>query len=173
MHTDYYHKASPFHRVVNEHLGTVEKASRKEVYLMDSSSHELMMEPGSHDLMKLVHVNGMKMGLSDNQQYVKLFISGLPLIMELTIPGLKVFVWLLTNLKPKQDKVVLVPVKAAKDLGYKVTKPVHDGIKDLINHHIIARAYTGNRNAPAYWVNPTVIYNGNRRHLWDDAYHKK
>jgi hypothetical protein len=168
----YYHKTSPFHGVVNEQFGAVQKKSRKEVYLMDSSSHELVTEPGTHNLMKLVHVNGMRSELSDSQQYIKLFISALPLIGGLTSPGLKVFMWILANLKPKQDRVSLSPQKVAKELGYAVIKPVHDGVKDLINQKIIARAYTGNRNAPAYWINPTVVYNGNRRHLWDDKYHK-
>lgn len=165
MTSDYYHKSSPFQTAVNDLLAPVYKESRKEVYLMDRDSHELMMEPGSSDLMRFVHVKGMKAGLSDKQPYVKVFISGLPLLMKLSAPGLKVLVWILGNLKPKQDKIVLVPVKVAEELAYAVTKPVHDGVKDLMAQGIIARAYTGNRNAPAYWINPTVFYNGNRRHL--------
>lgn len=167
MNGSYYHKSNPFLVAVNEFLGEVHKERRREIYLMDRDSHELMTEPNSNDLMRFVHVKGMKTGLSDKQPYIKLFTSGLSMLMRLSAPGLKVFLWILGNAKPKQDLVVLVPVKVAEELGYAVTKPVHDGVKDLIACGVIARAYTGNRNQPAYWINPTVFYNGNRRHLYN------
>jgi len=172
MPIEYYHKISPFRKDVNNYLDAVRKETKRVVYLMDRDSHELIIEPGSSDLMRLVHVNGSKLSINDNQQYIKLFTSGLPLLKELSAPGLKVFIWILANLKPKQDLIILVPNKVAKELAYKITKPIHDGVKELINHQIIARAYTGNRNNPAYYINPAVIFNGNRRHLWDDKYHK-
>lgn len=170
---EYYHRENPFLEQVNGYLGKVEKESRKDVYLMDRASGDLMIEPDSGSLVKFIRVNGMKSGFNDKQPYIKLFTGGLEALMGLTGPGLKVFLWLLGNLKPKQDRVILVPVQVAKHLNYKSTKPIHDGIKDLMTSNIIARAYTGTRGTPAYWINPTVLYNGNRRNLWDNQFHNK
>ena len=158
----YYHKSNPFLGAVNEFMGEVHKEQRKEVFLMDSTSGEVLNEPGT----KLVYSRGVKSGLSDRQPYIKIFTSGLPALMKLTGPGTKVFLWIVGNIRPKQDRVILVPVKVAKELGYAVTKPVHDAVNDLITNQVIARAYTGNRNQPAYYINPTIFYNGNRRHLY-------
>lgn len=158
----YYHKSNPFLGSVNEFMGEVHKEQRKEVFLMDSSSGEVLHEPGT----RLVYSKGMKAGLSDRQPYIKIFTSGLESLMKLSGPGTKVFLWIVGNIKPKQDRVVLVPARVAKELGYSVTKPVHDAVNDLITNQVIARAYTGTRSQPAYWINPTIFYNGNRRHLY-------
>ena len=158
----YYHKSNPFLGSVNAFMGEVYKESRKEVYLLDSNSGEVLQEPGA----KLVYSNGMKAGLSDRQPYIKIFTSGLENLMKLTGPGTKVLIWIMKNVRPKQDRVILVPGVVSKELGYKNTKPVHDAVKDLITNGVIARAYTGNRNSPAYFINPTIFYNGNRRHLY-------
>jgi len=166
MTADYYHKTSPFLQAVNEHLEEVIKETRKEVYMMDRSNGELITETNGNPV-RLIRRQASMPAFTDKQQYIKLFTQGLPLLMELSAPGLKVFMWVLGHIKPKQDKVELNPGRVAAELNYVVTKPVHDGIKDLINQRIIARAYTGNRNVPAYWINPTVFYNGNRRHLFN------
>lgn len=166
MDNGYYHKSNPFLGAVNEFMGEVYKESRREVYLMDNTSGELLNNPGTQEYAKLVYTKGIKAGLSDKQPYIKIFTSGLQSLMKLSGPGTKVFLWIVGNVKPKQDKVILVPLKVASELGYAVTKPVHNAINDLIANGVIARAYTGNRNAPAYWINPTIFYNGNRRHLY-------
>lgn len=168
-----YHKVSPFAGQVNDHLEMVQKQSRKEVYLMDSASHELLADPKGGGLLKLMHMNGTKAGLSDGQQYIKLFITGLPLLMQLSSPGLRVFVWILSHIKPKQDHIILIPNKVSKEIGYAVNKPVHDGINDLLRRGVIARKYTGTRNAPGYWINPTIFFNGNRRHLFNETLKKE
>jgi hypothetical protein len=170
---EYYHKANPFLRQVNGYLGKADKEIRKDVYLMDSKSGDLITEPDSGNLVKMVRVNGIKTAFSDNQPYVKIFIEGLDVLMKLSGPGIKVLLWIIGSVKPKQDRIILVPAQVANKLEYKQTKPVHDGIKDLISNGIIARAYTGVRGTPAYWINPTILYNGNRRSLWDNQFHNK
>lgn len=167
MQGEYYHKISPFHAEVNEFLETELKEHRQQAYIMDVESYELVTEPDSKELMKIMHSTGIRETFKDRQPYVKMFIQGLPLLMKLSTPGLKVLLWILGNIKPKNDQIVLLPIRVAKELGYTVTKPVHDGVKDLIAQNIIVRAYTGDRNAPAYWINPTVFYNGNRKHLYN------
>lgn len=158
----YYHKSNPFLGSVNEFMGEVHKEQRKEVFLMDSSSGEVLHEPGS----RLVYSKGMKAGLSDRQPYIKIFTSGLESLMNLSGPAVKVLIWIMKNIKPKQDRVLLAPTKVAKELGYAGAKPVHDAVNDLITNQVIARAHTGSRSQPAYWINPTIFYNGNRRHLY-------
>jgi hypothetical protein len=94
----------------------------------------------------------------DEEQFAKIYLSNLSAFWELPKPAVRVFSYILTVLKPGQDRVLF---RMDKVLAYtKYTHRVHvaTGIGALINYGFIARSTYENE----YFINPMVFFNGNR-----------
>jgi hypothetical protein len=94
----------------------------------------------------------------DEKQFAKFYVSELERFYELNQSGRKVLSYLITKLKPNQDIVVLRIPECLEYTGYKHKKNVMDGIGNLIQNSVIARAKYENE----YFINPMVLFNGNR-----------
>lgn len=94
----------------------------------------------------------------DEKQFAKFYVNELERFYELSQAGRKVLSYLITRLKPNQDLVVLRIQECLEYTGYKHKKNVIEGIGNLIQNSVIARAKYENE----YFINPMVLFNGDR-----------
>ena len=104
----------------------------------------------------------------DAGQFVKIFTDKISHILDLSKSGHKLLTIIL-HLIQKQAMnrdVLFMPYKdaemEAKRLNTTMTKRTYDrAISDIIKHSILARHYSPNM----YFINPAIIYNGDRRKI--------
>lgn len=100
----------------------------------------------------------------DTKEYRKIYIEALDYIKLLSIPGLKLFCYILVVVKAKKDFVTLEREKIMEYCGYKAKSSYYDAILDLLEHKIIFRR-VGAENL--FFINVNFIFNGNREELVD------
>jgi len=122
--------------------------------------------PDGKDLVHVTGQNGNDIGHMqlvqhhkvDDDKFIKIYIHAIGIFHDLTKTGMRVFAYLISRLKPKQDKVHINLEECMAYTGFKQLKSIYHGLADLIKNKVIARGY----NEVTYFINPTVIFNGNR-----------
>jgi len=94
----------------------------------------------------------------DETRFVKLFLSELGALWDLSKAALKVFTYVMKELRVNADYIYLYTDDCMEHTGYKSERSVINGITELIEHNIIARSTRPNR----YFINPMIVFNGNR-----------
>jgi len=102
----------------------------------------------------------------DTAPYTKLFNEALPSIKDLTVPGLKVWCYILANLKPNKDYVLIKEKSCMAYCGYDGKSNYYKGLANLLEKNIIYRM-TGSESV--YFINVNFIFNGDRKKLIDDS----
>lgn len=74
----------------------------------------------------------------------------------LSCSGMVLFGYVVMHLGRNRDRIRLSPSVCCKAMGIS-RKTFYRGIGDLIRYNVIAR-----RSSAIYWVNPAIVYNGNR-----------
>ena len=94
----------------------------------------------------------------DRTQFIKVFKDSLKTILALSTTAQKVLWYIIDNV-PKEKPFVYLDYKECMDnVGFKTRKSVYDGVIELLEKGILTRS----SNSKKYWVNPLVIFNGNR-----------
>lgn len=96
----------------------------------------------------------------DSQKFVKVFDEGLERICNLSKKALKVLNYIIVNLKPNQDNVVIsIESEEIKHFtGYTSKASLYGGLAELIARGLIARSNSHNM----FFINPACIFNGRR-----------
>lgn len=103
-------------------------------------------------------VSTLKSTTIDAQPCVKVYKSALKDIMNLSSQGTRILFKVMDELQKKEDEVYLHPAKIAEEYGLKNTRDITEGIKELIEKDILARK----DKKHIYFVNPFMLFNGNR-----------
>jgi len=164
--SEIYHKENPFLDEIYKVVIPVTKRKRLRAVIMDSSTGQLISDATGYNVVTTKE--HLFPGYQDIQPYVKLYANQVSFLRRISIPAIHVFSYIIENLKCKQTNIVLEPTILAKELNYKTDRSIYNGILDLVKEKVIARAYTGKRATPTYWINPTFFYNGNRQNLLAD-----
>lgn len=94
----------------------------------------------------------------DEEKFTKLYLSQFSAFFDLGKQGLKVFGYIMNELKPNKDEFHFRLDKCQQYTNYKTKMSIYQGLAQLLECEIIARAdYDG-----YYFINPLVIFNGNR-----------
>jgi hypothetical protein len=94
----------------------------------------------------------------DEEQFSKIYLSEMHHLYGLKKTGLVALSYLLNKLEPNKDLVYIYPPDMMKFCNYKVKKTCYTGLKELIKAELIAPSLQ-----PGFWyINPRVIFNGNR-----------
>jgi hypothetical protein len=125
------------------------RAANKEVLhtVFNSSTGEVI---GHSAFMQMVEV--------DEKQFAKLYLSNMAAFWDLSKPAIRVFTYIMTVIKPNQDKFYFVAEDCMEYTDYKTRKPILEGLADLLANSIIARG----KHHSQYYINPMIIFNGNR-----------
>lgn len=94
----------------------------------------------------------------DEEKFIKMFTSEIKNLFNLSSAGIRVFGYVMSILKPNQDKVIIRTKECCKYTGYKAETPIRAGIGDLIKNGFLARTEYGEE----YYINPMLFFNGNR-----------
>lgn len=116
-------------------------------YVVNRESGEI---DGYSSFMRVVEV--------DQEQFTKLYTSELAAIWDLSKPGIRVLTYVMSALIPNRDTIIFDISKCMEFTQYKTENSVTSGLADLVEHGIIART----KNYWEYFINPMVVFNGNR-----------
>ncbi len=94
----------------------------------------------------------------DEQQFVKIYLSRFEAFFNLSQCSIRIFGYILNNLKPNQDMILFDIDKCKEYTKYKTVKPIYKGLTELIESEIVARS----KFEYVYYINPMIFFNGNR-----------
>lgn len=146
-------KENPFVEKAIEDIKIIKKTqvirpkNKDEIQLIVSSAGDV---EGHSAFMRYVEV--------EEDKFAKLYLSQFSAFWELSKPAIRVFGYIINNLKPKQDEFFLEMNKCLEYTEYKHPKDVLSGIANLIECGIIARSDSHFK----YFINPLVVFNGDR-----------
>jgi hypothetical protein len=116
-------------------------------------------------ILKAVDGNGEILGNSvfirnktvDTEEFTKFFLSGFKSFFDLKPASLKVFKFILKQLKPNRDDFYFFVEDCITDTGYSQAS-VFRALGELCKAKIIARG----RTEEQYYINPMCVFNGDR-----------
>lgn len=121
--------------------------NKDEIQMITSTDGEIT---GYSQFMRFIEV--------EEEKFAKLYLSQLASFWELTKPSIRVFSYILTVLKPKQDLFIFIMEDCLQYAGYSSERSVFEGLTGLIEANIIARS----NHHLKYYINPLVVFNGDR-----------
>ena len=93
----------------------------------------------------------------DEEKFTKFYLSGFQAFYDLKPSSIKVFGFILNLLKPNRDDFDFYAEDCINH--YKLSrKTIERALTELLNNGVIARG----RNEYQYFINPMVVFNGNR-----------
>lgn len=146
-------KENPFVEKAIQDIKIVKKTqvirpkNKDEIQLIVSSGGDV---EGHSAFMRYIEV--------DEEKFTKLYLSQFTSFWELSKSAIRVFGYIISILKPKQDEFFLEMNKCLEYTKYKHPKDVLSGISNLIECGIVARSDSHFK----YFINPLVIFNGDR-----------
>jgi hypothetical protein len=94
----------------------------------------------------------------DEEKFTKIFTSEIQSLFNLSSNAVKVFAYILSILRPNQDKVLIRIDDCKIFTGYKSESAIRTGLAILIKNNFIARTKYNDE----YFINPMIFFNGNR-----------
>lgn len=111
----------------------------------------------------------------DKEKFVKIFISKIRILFDLSLTGNKLFYIFLYSISDTvgKDRVYMnyeTAVKIAEKCDFNLSNPVfYRGMNELIEKRIIAKS----KSKYIYYINPRVIFNGDRAKFVEELRVKK
>jgi hypothetical protein len=162
MKNKIYHRENPFLYDMASSLPEKQYRVGNKVVIRDSDNPDKFVTDENGDILVVKGRGPVIKGPVDTKSYFKVFSDAVPMLMNLTRSGWEMFLYVALHLPPKKDKIYINAENARVYLNYKSTVSVHNGLSDLQSHKIISKAYSGKRGHLCFWINPDVIFNGNR-----------
>jgi hypothetical protein len=125
----------------------VAKASNKAMQVIVNSDGEIT---GHSQFLQYIEV--------DEERFTKLYLSQFAAFWELSKPAIRVFGYIMTIMKPGQDRFIFEMDKCLEHTKYVHRNHVISGLSALIECSIIART----KHDWQYYINPLVAFNGDR-----------
>jgi hypothetical protein len=127
---------------------------------------QIMRATNRDEIQMIVSSDGVVEGHSafmrfievDEDKFAKVYLSQFESFWELSKPAIRVFGYIINLVKPNQDVFFMRMDKALEYTKYTHANSVISGLTDLIEHGIVARGRYENE----YYINPLVLFNGNR-----------
>ena len=116
-------------------------------------------------ILKAIDDNGAILGntvfmrnrVVDSEQFAKFFFAGFKAFFDLKPASIKVFGYILKQLKPNQDSFRFYVEECCKETGY-VKMTIYRALGELCAADIIARG----KDERDFFINPMVVFNGDR-----------
>jgi hypothetical protein len=146
-------RENPFIEKAIEDIRIVKKTqvlkpkNRSEIQMIVSDHGEVQ---GYSQFLRFVEV--------EEAQFAKVYLAQFNAFWELSKAAIRVFGYIISILKPKQDSFILRMEACLTYTGYKHRKDVITGISSLIESGIIARSDYSDE----FFINPLVVFNGDR-----------
>jgi len=133
-------------------------------YIQPDADHEVVEDKNSGKVYGMYEIPKGKTIKTDNAIYSKLFRGNTDVLMGLAEPAAKMFYYITEYIGANKDEVCILQDDYLKFAGYKAKSRLtyYRGVEGLLKANIIARK-TGSQSC--YWINPNVLYNGDRTKL--------
>lgn len=140
-------KETPFHDGTKEslHIKMFNVGKTKEGRLVNTDTGELIE----------------KYAWADIEKPVKMYSGIVDKVMDLSTPGMKMFLYILANLGVNEEKVYISNSSAMLFCGYSRPKDVYKGMIELLDRGMLAKT----KEQYLYWVNPEYMFKGNKSKL--------
>jgi hypothetical protein len=144
---------------LNQTIEEITSSTTKRYKMATNQSESAILHAvDPHTGEKIGHTTFIKQIKVDQEQFVKIYLSRFSAFLGLNTQAMKVIDYILNQLKPDQDKFEFILDKCKKYTKYKSHTPIYIGMKSLLENKIIARGPIDS----VYYINPTVVFNGNR-----------
>lgn len=147
-------EVNPFAEKAIEEIQTV----RKQQIIRPTDKNEIHMIVNSQTGSVEGQTAFMRFIEVDEQRFAKIYLSQFSSFFDLSKSAIKVFGYILTVIPPKKDSFYFIMEECLKYTGYSTEKSVFEGLASLIENNIIARS----SNHVRYFINPLVVFNGDR-----------
>lgn len=127
---------------------------------------EIVANKETGEMYELVKV-ASQTTLADSRTFIKVYSESADTIKDFGIPALKLYCYILKNLKPNRDYVNIPSTDALNYCGYDSTSRAsyYKGIIELCEKQIIAPS---TKSSSEYWINCDLIFNGSRLKYYDE-----
>ena len=122
----------------------------------DKKAISLVVDPDSGQVIG--QTTFMRQIEVDEDKFTKLYLTQFRSFFDLTTAGIRVFGYIMTCMKPKNDMVYFDRDDCIAYTNYKSVESIYRGLTELLKAGIIARG----KNDNIYFVNPLIIWNGDR-----------
>lgn len=122
----------------------------------DQKAISLVIDPDSGEIVG--QTTFMRQIEVDEDKFTKLYLTQFQAFFDLTTAGIRVFGYVMTCMKPKNDMIYFDRDECMEYTKYKSVESVYRGLTELLNAGIIARG----KNDNVYFINPLIIWNGDR-----------
>ena len=146
-------KVNPFVEKAIEDIKIVQKRQ-----IIKSNSKSEIQAIVNNDGEVTGHTAFMRFIEVDEEKFTKFYLSQFEQFWELPKSAIRVFGYIMTKLKPKEDKFEFLIEECMEHSKYTSIQPIYTGLVSLCENNIIARGY----NEYTYFINPLVAFNGDR-----------
>lgn len=123
---------------------------------------ELVVDPNSGEMYTMKRVPKTAEEIHDPAVYTKVYQDQLELIIGLSPASMKIVMYMICNMRPLSDSIVLSIPDLMVALDIKSAVTIKNSIMELLDAGIIAQELGSNIK---FWINPNVFFNGNRVRL--------
>lgn len=94
----------------------------------------------------------------DEEEFIKFYLRDFRVFFGLSEKAMRVFGYILTQLRPNSDEFVFIVEDCLNNTPYKGKNSIYSALAELISAEVIARG----RSEVFFYINPMVIFNGSR-----------
>lgn len=94
----------------------------------------------------------------DEDQFAKIYLSNFGAFFDLSQAAIRVFGYIMTCMKPKNDMILFFLDKCMEYTKYNSKATIYKGLTELVRAEIIARGPVDN----LWFINPLIVFNGDR-----------
>jgi hypothetical protein len=146
---------NPFMDQALEHIqGNITKKYRSAT----NTGEKAILKAYDDDDNLLGHTSFVRQIEVDEEQFAKIYLSNFSAFFNLSKQAIKVFGYIMTKMIPGQDLIIFLKNECLEHTGYKSHNSLWLGLGDLVEHEILARGPADS----LYYINPMVVFNGNR-----------
>lgn len=98
--------------------------------------------------------------IADNERYIKVYSSFMEVLSKMSLSGIRMFVYVMDIIEQDKDIIILDRDIYCRYSGNS-SNIYYRGIRELVRLGIIMKRGSGG----SYWINPHVLFNGNRKVL--------
>jgi hypothetical protein len=151
------HTENPF---VEDAVTNVQIKKRKQMVLPTKQTAHYVHQVIDTDTGEVqdVHTAFVRAVEVDETRFVKLYLQGLKDIWDLSKPAIRVFTYVIDCMRIGEDTIIFDVEECMEYTGYKSDRSVFIGLATLIENGLIARSTKAYR----YFINPMIVFNGNR-----------
>lgn len=136
----------------------VELRIKRKTQMIKSADDDTSVMLITNDGENVGHSAFMRQIQVDEDKFAKIYISQLGTLWNLQKTSMRVLTYILSIIRPNDDRIYFDMKECLKYCNYKESKSVFTGLLGLVKSKIIARS----NKSYLYYINPAIVFNGSR-----------